>query len=541
MEQPCFNVHRLATRDGAESAVITEEERDKISDRMLSSNTVSKTILDEPGRVKSTSTRAKSTRAVMSLTIGTVAGRGMRFVRSMILARILVSDQIGIMAIVMCFSVALETLTEVGVKQSVIQNKEGANPAYLNMAWWTQLVRGLSFFGIAFFVAPWIGSFYDKPQLVSLLRVAFLAIVFRALVSPRAYVLEKEYKFGRAVFLMQGSVVLGTILTVVLAFMMRNVWALVIGFVSEMAIMCLLSFILVPFRPRFEIDKKSLAELMKFARGMFGLPVLTMLSLQGPVLILGKVIPNSELGLYFYAATLALFPVDMYTKIISPVLLPAFSEKQDDNRNLCRRLLHTTQWTASFVLPLIAFMICCAPELLLFAFGGEYVAMVVPYAVLCLQVLLRNEAGVLTGMYLAVGRPNLQRRFALIRAVAIVGLLYPTALYFGTLGVAVLIVSCSIVVLSMQAFVCRKVINLRLDRYVRCYVHGLLLALPIIAVFDILWLLKIDNQVLVVAVGAFTFISTFAAGALILRHNKLRTAVIGTFSDRLKLHRLSEA
>lgn len=479
------------------------------------------------------SIKARGARAVLALSIGTVAGRGMRFIRSMLLARILAPDQIGIMSLIFSFSIAFDALTEVGVKQSVIQNKQGANTDYLNVAWWMQVARGLCLFGIAVLLAPWISSFYDNPELLNLLRVAFLAIVLRAFVSPRAYVLEKEYKFGQAVFLIQGSSILGSIITVGLALVIRNVWALVVGFVVEMAIMCIFSFIFVPFLPRFRIDRKSLVELMKFARGMFGLPLLTMISFQAPYLILGKVISAGQLGLYSLAALFAYIPIDLYMRIISPVLLPAFSEMQDDKSALCRDLLQITRWTAFFVIPLIAFMVCCAGELLLVAYGSQYVVMAIPFAVLCLQILARSEALILSGMYLAVGQPHLQRRFAIIRAIAIIGLLYPAAVRFGPLGVAVVIALSNFAVLLMQVFKSREVIGLKLGRYVRSYVPGILVALPLIVTVGLLRLFKVGSPMLVLSIGISVIIVTFLASTFFLSRPKRLSTVTKKSGDKL--------
>ena len=490
------------------------------SSSMLSTGAIRKTILDKVGRLKGTGIKARSARAVVALSVGTVAGRSMRFIRSMILARILAPDQIGIMAIVMSFSMAFEALTEVGVKQSIIQNKQGANTRYLNVAWWMQVTRALCLYGIAVLAAPMISSFYGKPELLQLLRVAFLAIALRGFVSPRAHVLEKEYKFGRAVFLIQGSAILGTIISIGMALVMRNVWALVIGFVIEIAILCILSFILVPFMPRFEIDRSSLVELMKFARGMFGLPVLTALSFQAPILILGKVISEDQIGLYSYAALLSYIPIDLYIRIIAPVVLPAFSEKQDDKNALCRGVLRTTRWTACFFVSLVAFMACCASELLLLAYGPRYVVMAIPFVVLCLEIVVRNQAVSLAGLYLAVGQPHLQRRFAIIRAVAIIGLMYPAAVRFGPIGAAVVIVLSNIAVLFLQVLKAREVIDLNLSRYLRSYVPGLQMALPIIMTFGLLWLIEIDSPVLVLSIGISVLIAALVIGAFILNRPK---------------------
>ena len=486
---------------------------------MSSSEAIRKTIFDNIVKLRGAGIKAKSTRGVIALGIGTFAGRGTRFVMRMILARILAPDQIGSMAIVISFSMAFETLTEVGVKQSIIQNKQGANTNYLNVAWWIQVARGLCLFGIAVLLAPWISSFYDNPELPNLLRVAFLAIVLRGFVSPRAHVLEKEYKFGRSVFLSQGSAILGAIITISLALVIRNAWALVFGFVAEMAILCILSFVFVPFLPTFRIDRKSVGELMKFARGMFGLPALTMLSFQAPVLILGTVISLDQLGFYSYAAVFAYIPIDFYIRTVAPVVLPAFSEKQDDKKALCRGVLQTTKLTAVLFMPLTAFMACCSSELLL-VYGPNYVAMAIPFAILCLQIVIRNETVSLAGIYLAVGQPHLLRRFAIIRAVAIIGLMYPAAVRFGPLGAAVVIVLSNLTVLLLQILKAQEVIGLNLSRYIRTYVPGLMVTLPIIMTTGLLWVFGVDSPLIVLAVSTLVFIATLAVSVLVMSRPK---------------------
>lgn len=482
---------------------------------MLSSGAIRKKISDKIDQLKGTDIKARSARAVMALGAGTFAGRSMRFIRAMILARILAPDQIGIMAIVMSFSMGFEAFTEVGVKQSIIQNKQGANARYLNVAWWMQVARALCLYVIAVLLAPWISSFYDNPELLKLLRVAFIAIALRGFVSPRAAVLEKEYKFGRVVLLVQGSAVLGAIISISLALILLNVWALVIGFVIEMAIFCILSFVLVPFVPRFEIDKSSLVELMKFARGMAGLPILVAISFYAPVLILGKVISEDQLGLYSYAALLSFIPTDLYIRTIAPVILPAFSEKQDDMRALCRGVLRTAKWTAIIFIPLAVFIASCASKLLLLAYGPKYTAMAIPLAVLCLKIVVRNQTVSLTSIYLAIGQPHLQRRFAIVRTVSILILMYPAVVHYGPLGAAVVVVLSNFIVLLMQVLKARKIIGLNVGQYIRSYANGLWMALPIIMTAGLLRVFRMDSTSIVLIISILVLIATFAVGLLI--------------------------
>lgn len=486
--------------------------------------TIVKVISDRIAQVQGSSLRAKSARGVISLGVGTVAGRGMRFVRTMILARILAPGEFGLMSLIIAAAMAFEAFTEVGVKQSVIQNKRGAEPEYLNVAWWMQVIRGLGLFVIATLAAPWVSSFYDKPQLLRLLQVSFLAILFRGFVSPRVYVLEREYKFGWAVLIIQGSSVLGTIITIALAFLIQNIWALVVGFVAEIAILCVLSHIFVPFLPHFRIDRECFAELMRFARGMFGLSILAMIAAKTDVLVLGKIVTEDQLGMYTLAIMLIYLPIDLFGRIINPVLLPAFAEKQDDRDALCRAVLQITRGTAVFAVPLVAFIGGCASGMLLLAYGAEYIAVTIPCAVLCLCILTQTESMILASTYLAVGQPHLHRRFVTLRAVIIVVLIYPAIVYFGLSGAAVVVVLSNLAALIMQVIWCRRIIDLKFCSYMRCYLPGLLLALPIIVIVGLLRLFGTDSPIPVLIAGVIVFSATSMGGIFVLnRPNKPST------------------
>lgn len=467
-----------------------------------------------------TSLKAECARGVMALGIGTVSGRGMKFVRNMILARILAPDEFGVMAIILIVARLFEAFTQFGVKQSIIQNKRGADHEYLNVAWWFGAIRGFCIFAIAMLAAPWISSFYDKPDLLSLLRVSFLATVLRGLASPRIHVLEKEFRFGRSVFLIQGSAILATILTIGLAFVIQNVWALVIGFVSEMAIFCVLSYVFVPFLPRFRVDRECLRELMKFACGMFGLPVLAFISIHTPVLVLAKLVTDEQLGMYSLALILTVLPIDSFSRIINPVLLSALAKKQDKNDSLRQVVLRITRGTAIVGAPLVAFMACCASGILLLAYGSKYIAVAIPCGILCLQILVQTEGGILATVFLAMGKPHLHRRVVAVRAVITVGLIYPAIVHFGLSGAAGLVVLGNFTALLVRILQSRKVIDIKISSYIRCYVPGLVLALPVMGIVAVLRLSGVNSPIWLLIGGALALAVAFIGGLFVLNRRK---------------------
>ena len=100
---------------------------------MISLGMFRRTISDRITQLKGDSLKAKGFRSMMVLGVGTAAERGLKFVRYMILARILAPSQFGLMAIVMTVATMFDAFTQVGIKQSVIQNKCGAEPDYMNV------------------------------------------------------------------------------------------------------------------------------------------------------------------------------------------------------------------------------------------------------------------------------------------------------------------------------------------------------------------------------------------------------------------------
>ena len=166
----------------------------------------------------------------------------LRFVRNVILAKILAPDAFGVMATIMASVSVIEALMEVGLKQSIIQHKSGAEEDYLNIVWWLSALRALAMYAVAYVAAPLIGEYVGRPEMATLLRTGFLVILFNGFVSTRFYVLEKEIRFFKSVLISQGAGLIGILASLLLAFVLRDVWALLSGYLLEGFLRFALSF-----------------------------------------------------------------------------------------------------------------------------------------------------------------------------------------------------------------------------------------------------------------------------------------------------------
>jgi PST family polysaccharide transporter len=438
----------------------------------------------------------------------------------MVLARLLAKEDFGLMAIIFVSYQMLQALTEAGVKPSIIQNKEGGEPAYLNVAWWFQAVRTLSLFVIAYACAPWICNFYNTPDLLGWLRFSFLAIVFNGLLSPRVHALEKNFRFGRAALIIQGGSFIGIVLTIILAFILRNVSALVIGFTAEPALRTLLSYILCPFRPSLKIDREKLKSLLTFARGVIGLPILTCIAFQTDVLVLGKMVTKAELGMYYLTLAFMQLPIGLFQNVIGGFLLPAFAEKQDDKQKLNKGVREITRNISLLCIPSIAFLCVCASQVLSVVYGAAYSAAAIPFALLSGYVLIRMQSHILGTVFLAIGKPHIQRACSAVRAAIIVALMYPGVLFFGLSGATAVVLLGNFVAICFQTLRARRVIQLKFNSYIRCYVPGLLLALPVIMIVGLLRLSGVNSPVWILTGGALALATAFIGGVFTLNYHK---------------------
>lgn len=412
------------------------------------------------------------------LAAGTLVERLARLGRNMLLARVIAPDQFGIMAITLAVLALYEAITEVGVAQAVIQNKRGSTPEFLNVAWWFGVARGLIVGIIALPLASPIARFYDMPELVPLLMVAPVSILFTGLTSPRVYALQRQFRFGATLTAIQGAGLLGTAMAIVLGFWLQNVWALLWGTVFEAFARFVLSFVVCPIRPRFRLDKESRTDLFRFTKGMAGLSVLTLLIMQADTFVLGKVISAEDLGLYTMAITLAAFPLMIFSKVVQPLVVPMLANVQDDLGALRSKVLQLSRLVWLFGLPLTAVLGLSGGPLLVLVYGRpELVRMAPAFAVYSLFSIVYMASMVTFSVYLALGRPELQRKFTLVRAILVVILLYPLADAFGGFGAAVALLVAMVGAMAVQLVNLRSITGLTLNAYLKTPLSGLLVAL----------------------------------------------------------------
>ena len=208
------------------------------------------------------SLKARALSGGMWLGAGGGVEQGLRLLRNMILARILAPEAFGLMAIIIAVNSALEAFTQIGIKEAIIQNPKGEEKTYLNGAWWLSFSRSVGLFLIGVISAPLIANYYEINNHLTILQLSFLSILFNGAISAQAYIAIKRMEYKKWVWIANGGGICGIVTAISLSFFFENVWALVIGFITEAIARFILSFIICPFIPRLKFDRVHLKALL---------------------------------------------------------------------------------------------------------------------------------------------------------------------------------------------------------------------------------------------------------------------------------------
>ena len=429
------------------------------------------------------SLKARAVSGGIWLGVGSGIEQGLRLVRNMILARILAPDAFGLMAIILAVNAAFESFTQVGIKEAVIQNTEGEEDTYLNGAWWLSFGRSVGLFILGVISAPWISNFYGISNDVIILQISFLSILFNGAMSARAYLAVKRMEYGKWVIISSGGGICGIITAIVCSFLLRNVWALVVGFIVEAGARFLLSFLICPFIPKLKFKRKHLHELFKYARGIFGLPILYLIFMQTDIFVIGKLFSKADLGLYSLAASLAQVPTQLITTLLNPILLPVFANRQDDKVWINQALIKSTKFIALLWTPVAFFIFLYGQDILSVIYSKHYAVVAVPFAILFANALIRTCSAPITNVYFAIGRPDLQRFFTGIRAVLMVILIYPAIKLFGLTGAAAAGLIALIISYCFQVWQINGLTKLDQRQYSNIFLQAVGISLPVLVVW----------------------------------------------------------
>ena len=306
--------------------------------------------------------------------IGYGATQALRFGSNLVLTRLLVPDMFGLMALVNIVLLGLQLFSDVGIGPSIVQNKRGEDPDFLNTAWTMQVSRGAAIWVIGSLAAWPISLFYEQPALAMILPVSSLTALISGFNSTSLFTADRRMDLGRLTIIELIGQIISIIAMISFAAVKPSVWALVIGgLVGAVTKMAMSHLWNSDIRNRFRWDKSAAQSLVKFGRWIYISTTLGFVLKYGDQLILGKFLSIADLGIYAIAAMLVKFIEQILNRMAQKVLFPLYSKLNHLSPVELRPKVKKVRFALmGALLPPLWILVIFGPELVRFLFEEEY-------------------------------------------------------------------------------------------------------------------------------------------------------------------------
>lgn len=311
-----------------------------------------------------------------------MAGQGINLIVGIVLARLLLPREFGLIGMILVFLALSEAFINSGFSSALIRKKNCSETDY-STVFFFNLAAGLLFFFLLFAGAPYISNFFHEPQLTAVVRVLGLVLIIDSLTIIQRTILTRKLDFklqARISFIASAG---SGIVAVYLAYKGFGVWSLVAQRLSRETIYSVFLFIWNRWKPMAVFSMKSFRELFGFGSKLLASSLIDNFYNNVYYLLIGRYFSAGQLGFYTKADEYNRLPSQNISGIIQRVSYPVLCEVQDDNEQLVRvyrRFIRSTMFVTFIFMMGMAAM---AEPLIITLIGEKWRESVPYFQLLC--------------------------------------------------------------------------------------------------------------------------------------------------------------
>ena len=379
--------------------------------------------------------KQKFLRSSLWLGIGSILLRSMELVRSIILARLLLPEIFGLMAILQLLRQGIQQFTRMSFGDAIIYRDTKIDES-VNTAWILSIIRGLLLFVLLYILSPFISSFYGEDVLNIGIKVIAIVFIFDGFNNTYMVLYRKNIDFKKIAILNLITEFLGIVIVIALAYYLRNVWALLFGVLFSSFTKMLLSYRIAEKTPKFQFDKAIAWEMFHYSKYLTGVGILVFLTTRLDDALVGKLLGMKELGLYINAYFFANLPATHITAILAPLIFPTYAHYSEDQEKMNQLFLRVLKVVSIITIPAAFGILALSDEIASVLLGEVWTPMAPPLKVLVFFGLFHAIAACTGPLFKAMGKPNIIFWVIFWKFILILLFIYPLTTNYGILGTA---------------------------------------------------------------------------------------------------------
>ncbi len=388
-----------------------------------------------------------------------IGAQGVTFVVSVVLARLLDPTVYGTVALVTVFTTIMQVFVDSGMGNALIQKKDADDLDFSSVFYFNVVVCSVLYV-IMFFAAPWIAAFYEKPELVPLVRTVSLVLIISGVKNIQQAYVSRHMLFKKFFFSTLGGTIGAAGIGIWMAWRGYGVWALVVQNLFNMTIDTIILWFTVKWRPKRMFSIQRLRKLFSFGWKLLVSSLIERGYIELRHLIIGKLYTSADLAFYNKGSQFPNLIVTNINSSIDSVLLPTLSNEQDNRirvRDMTRRAIKISTY---LMMPLMVGLAVCAEPLVRIVLTEKWVPCVFFLRIFCFSYAFYPIHTANLNAIKAMGRSDLFLKLEIIKKI--VGLIALVATMFISVeAMAVSLLATSVLNQIINSWPNRKLLDYR--------------------------------------------------------------------------------
>lgn len=338
-------------------------------------------------------------------TVARVIQQAIQFTLSVILARLLLPEDYGLVGMVAVFIGFATLFAEFGFSSAVVYRPD-LRPIHLASIFWVNVAAGALLATVFWVAAPFVATFYETPMLVGITRAIGLNFLLSAFGIVPAALLRRRMAFDRVAALNVLAALVAGIVAVGLAYAGLGAWALVIQGLVSAASTSGLALAFSRWRPTLQFSVSAVRELLGYSSNLVGFGVINYWARNADNLLIGKFLGSAPLGIYSRAYSLMLLPISEVISVLGNVMFPALSSIQQDRARVKRIYLRAMPTIALIAFPMMLGLVVVAEPFVLTLFGERWIGVAPLLRILCFVGVIQSMCSPTGWIYTSQGRTD---------------------------------------------------------------------------------------------------------------------------------------
>jgi lipopolysaccharide exporter len=442
-----------------------------------------------------------------------LGGKGLSFLTTVILARVLLPADFGLVGY--CFVVIqyVDILNSAGIDTALISRREKIEQAS-NAAFVANILFGVGCFILTWVMAPLVAVFFKAPEIVPIFRVLALSVPLTGLGMVPDTLLKREMKFKTLLISDMSRNFMKGAVSVVLALLGYGVWSLVWGQLIGVLTGTILSWILAHWHPTWRFDREATHSIVFFSTHIIMLETAGAFRNNVDYLLVGRILGAASLGYYTMSYRIPELLIRSLNNVLGNVSLASLAITQTDPQRMRKFYFGYIRFIAMFTFPVSMGLAFTAPIFIPLFLSEKWSPAILPTALVSIALCITGLGYVPGVLYKAIGRPDILNKLAIIKMpIAVIILWYGTR--WGIVGVAAGQIVIALIAVSMDILVANSVMKYPFSDVVRAVSPSLIstfaMSVVLFLVLQAAPQTGLVQLVLMVALGALAYFVAFWA------------------------------